>query len=236
MTKMCLEQPEMARQFLIDATRAELPEGFDVEKHFNPSYRPWQQRIAVLPDGDLFKSIKKGQASVVTDQIETFDAKGIQLASGERLDADVVITATGFDLSVMGDVAFVVDGQELDWADTVTYRGLMFTGRAEPGLRVRLLPGQLDAAGRPHRRLRVPPAHAHGGDRQVDGRPGARRRRRSCGPWVEPDNFNPGYLTRSMHKMPKQGTEAPWRLEHDYMLEKEILPAADLDDGTLEYR
>ena len=128
MTKMCLDQPEMARQFLIEATRAELPEGFDVEKHFNPSYRPWQQRIAVLPDGDLFKSIKKGQASVVTDQIDTFDAKGIQLASGERLDADVVITATGFDLSVMGDVAFVVDGQELDWADTVTYRGLMFTG------------------------------------------------------------------------------------------------------------
>ena len=125
---MCLEQPEMARQFLIDATRAELPEGFDVEKHFNPSYRPWQQRIAVLPDGDLFKSIKKGQASVVTDQIETFDATGIQLASGERLDADVVITATGFDLSVMGDVAFVVDGEEVDWADTVTYRGLMFTG------------------------------------------------------------------------------------------------------------
>ena len=179
-TKMCLEQPEMARQFLLDAIRAELPEGFDVEKHFNPSYRPWQQRIALLPDGDMFKSIKKGQASVVTDQIETFDATGIQLASGERLDADVVITATGFDLSVMGDVAFVVDGQELDWADTVTYRGLDVHRRAEPGVRVRLLPGQLDAARRPHRRLRVPPAHAHGGDRQVDGRAGARRRRRAA--------------------------------------------------------
>ena len=234
-TKMCLDQPEMARQFLLDSIRAELPEGFDVEKHFNPSYRPWQQRIALLPDGDMFKSIKKGQASVVTDQIETFDASGIQLASGERLDADVVITATGFDLSVMGDVAFVVDGQEVDWADTVTYRGLMFTGvpnlayvfgyfRASWTLRADLIADfvcrlltHLDEI---DKSMVVP---VRDGDGELL-------------PWVEPENFNPGYLTRSLAKMPKQGAEAPWRLEHEYSLEKEILPGADLDDGSLEYR
>ncbi len=184
----------------------------------------------MLPDGDLFKSIKKGQASVVTDQIETFDATGIQLASGERLDADVVITATGFDLSVMGDVAFVVDGQELDWADTVTYRGLMFTGvpnlayvfgyfRASWTLRADLIADfvcrLLTHMEEIDKSMVVPV-------RDDDG---------ELRPWVEPDNFNPGYLTRSMHKMPKQGTEAPWRLEHDYMLEKEVIPNADLDDG-----
>ena len=234
-TTMCLDQPEMARQFLLDSIRAELPEGFDVEKHFNPSYRPWQQRIALLPDGDMFKSIKKGQASVVTDQIETFDASGIQLASGEHLDADVVITATGFDLSVMGDVAFVVDGQEVDWADTVTYRGLMFTGvpnlayvfgyfRASWTLRADLIADfvcrlltHLDEI---DKSMVVP---VRDGDGELL-------------PWVEPENFNPGYLTRSLAKMPKQGAEAPWRLEHEYSLEKEILPGADLDDGSLEYR
>jgi cation diffusion facilitator CzcD-associated flavoprotein CzcO len=234
-TTMCLEQPEMARQFLLDAARAELPEGFDVEKHFNPPYRPWQQRIALLPDGDMFKAIKKGTASVVTDRIERFDAKGIQLESGERLDADVVITATGFDLSVMGDVAFVVDGDEVDWADTVTYRGLMFTGvpnlayvfgyfRASWTLRADLI---ADFVCRLLQHMEeidksmVVPVY-DGPDQRL--------------PWVEPENFNPGYLTRSLHLMPKQGPDRPWRLEHDYMQEKELIPNADLDDGSLEYR
>jgi monooxygenase len=234
-TKMCLEQPEMARQLLLEAMRAELPEGFDVEKHFNPSYRPWQQRIALVPDGDMFKAIKKGQASVVTDRIARFDAKGIELESGDRLDADVIITATGFDLSVMGDVAFVVDGKEIDWHDTVTYRGLMFTGvpnlayvfgyfRASWTLRADLIADfvcrLLSHMEEIDKSMVVPV-------RDDDG---------ELRPWVEPENFNPGYLTRSLHKMPQQGTEIPWRLEHDYTLEKQLLPQADLDDGTLEYR
>ena len=161
----------------------------------------------LLPDGDLFKAIKKGKVSVVTDTIERFDAKGIQLASGERLDADVVITATGFDLSVMGDVAFVVDGQEVDWADTVTYRGLMFTGvpnlayvfgyfRASWTLRADIITDfvcRLLAHMEEIDKSMVVPVRDDDGELR---------------PWVEPDNFNPGYLTRSMHKMPKQGTEA----------------------------
>ena len=147
----------------------------------------------------------------------------------------MVITATGFDLSVMGDVAFVVDGQEVDWADTVTYRGLMFTGvpnlayvfgyfRASWTLRADLIADfvcrlltHLDEI---DKSMVVP---VRDGDGELL-------------PWVEPENFNPGYLTRSLAKMPKQGAEAPWRLEHEYSLEKEILPGADLDDGSLEYR
>src|SRR5439155_27158807 len=114
MTRMALEHPDMARQFLTEAIRPLLPEGFDIDRHFNPPYRPWQQRLAVVPEGDFFNSIKDGKASVVTDEIETFTASGITTKSGEVIDADIVITATGFDLSVMGDIAFDVDDDRVD--------------------------------------------------------------------------------------------------------------------------
>jgi monooxygenase len=236
-TKLSFEEPEMLREFLIDTLRPLLPEGVDVHTHFNPTYRPWQQRIAMVPDGDLFTAMREGNASVVTDQIEEFTETGIRLASGDVLEADVVITATGFDLSVMGDISFAVDGRAIDWPDTVTYRGLMFTGvpnlayifgyfRASWTLRADLigdfvcrLLAHMDERGA----TMVVPVLPEGDE-------GPRL------PWVEPDNFNPGYLTRSMHLMPKQGPQAPWRLEHDYTLERETLPGADLDDGSLEYR
>ena len=97
-------------------------------KHFTPSYRPWRQRIAFVPDADLFEAIKGGKASVVTDEIDRFTEDGILLKSGETLEADIIITATGFNLNVLGDIAFEIDGKPLDFADTVTYRGMMFTG------------------------------------------------------------------------------------------------------------
>ena len=101
---------------------------YDIETHFTPSYRPWRQRIAFVPDADLFQGIKSGKASVVTDEIETFTETGHSVKSGQRLDADIIITATGFNLNVLGDVAFSIDGKPLDFAQTVTYRGMMFTG------------------------------------------------------------------------------------------------------------
>lgn len=237
-TKMSFEQPEVLREFLIETIRPLLPEGFDVDRHFNPSYRPWQQRIAVLPDGDLFRSVREGTASVATDQIVRFDETGIQLASGEHLDADVVITATGFDLSVLGDIAFAVDGHAVDYADTVTYRGMMFTGvpnlayvfgyfRASWTLRADLIADfvcRLLAHMEERGATMVTPALR---DEEAD---------MELRPWVEPDNFNPGYLTRSMHLMPRQGDRNPWRLLHDYTEEKELLPGADLDDGCLVYK
>lgn len=236
--KMSFEYPEAVRQFLIGAIRPLLPEGFDVDKHFNPPYRPWQQRIALVPDGDLFKAIKAGQASVVTDQIERFTEKGILLASGETLEADVVITATGFDLSVMGDIAFTVDDQPVDFAETVTYRGIMFTGvpnmayvfgyfRSSWTLRADLISDLvcriLSHLDEHQATMVVPELPAEDADMQLV-------------PWVEADNFNPGYLTRSMHLMPRQGSHDPWRLLHDYTTEREILPSADLEDGTLTFK
>ena len=105
-----------------------LPEGFDVDKHFTPRYRPWQQRIAVVPDGDLFAALREGKASIVTDTIETFTEHGIKVSSGEEIPADIVVTATGFNMSVLGDVAFTVDGEPVDFTERVTWRGIMISG------------------------------------------------------------------------------------------------------------
>ncbi len=112
----------------MEAIRPLLPEGTDVEKHFTPRYRPWQQRIVIVPDGDFFEAMREGKASVVTDTITEFTEKGVQISSGEVLEADVVVTATGFDLSVFGDIPFTVDGEPVDFAERVTWRGMMISG------------------------------------------------------------------------------------------------------------
>ncbi|MEZ5166838.1 MAG: NAD(P)-binding protein [Acidimicrobiales bacterium] len=231
------EHPEFVRQEMLNAMRAELPEGYDVETHFNPRYRPWQQRIAFVPDGDLFKGISSGKASVVTDEIETFTESGIRLQSGATLDADLIVTATGFDLNVLGDIAFRIDGIPLRFGDSVTYRGAMFTGvpnlvwvfgyfRASWTLRADLLADfvcsvldHMDATGAS---MVVPALRSDELDMELH-------------PWVEPDDFNPGYLARGMHLMPRQGDRMPWRHTQDYWRDKVDLPAADLTDGTLRF-
>src|SRR6202034_731652 len=109
------EAPEDLHTLLIESMRPLLPEGFDVDKHVTPRYRPWQQRIAIVPDGDLFAALRDGTASIVTDTIETFTERGIRVSSGEEIPADVVVTATGFNLSVFGDIAFTVDGEPVDF-------------------------------------------------------------------------------------------------------------------------
>jgi len=236
-TQLCLDHPDMARAELLRGVSELLPEGYDVEKHFGPSYRPWQQRIAFVPDGDIFAGISSGKASMVTDEIETFTESGIRTESGEELTADVIITATGFDLCVLGDIAFSVDGEPVDFADTVTYRGMMFTGvpnmvwvfgyfRASWTLRADLVSDfvcrllqHMDETG--HSRV-VPTLRPAEADMELL-------------PWLDADNFNPGYMTRSMHLMPKRGDRKEWQHSQDYWVEKDELPLADLDDGCLVY-
>ncbi len=238
MTSLALAFPDEARQLLLGEIRPLLPEGFDVYKHFNPPYQPWQQRIAVLPDGDLFRGIRSGKASVVTDEIDTFTETGIALKSGETVEADVIITATGFDLAVLGDIAFTVDGKPLDPTEAVTYRGVMFTGvpnlayvfgyfRYSWTLRADLISDFVCGLLNHMDELGVSTAVPKLRDDEAD---------MELLPWVDPENFNPGYLTRSLDLMPRQGARQPWQLPHDYMVEKEELPAADLDDGRLQYR
>ena len=237
LTRMSRETPEEARAYLLDEMRALLPEDVDVEKHFSPSYRPWQQRIALLPDGDLFTAMREGTVSVVTDTIETFTPTGIRTSSGEELEADVVISATGFDLAVFGDIAFTVDGEEVDFSQRVTWRGIMVSGipnmayvfgyfrhswtlRADlvSDLVCRLL-AHLDEQ---EARAVTPVPRPEDADMEIR-------------PWSDPENFNAGYVMRSQEKMFKQGDRAPWTHMHEYAEERHTLPAADLDDGTLLY-
>ena len=238
LTQLALDEPELVKQELINGVRAYLGEEFDVERHFAPRYRPWQQRIAFVPEGDLFQGLASGQASVVTDQIETFTARGVRLASGEEIEADTIVTATGFDLSVMGDIAFDLDGEPVSWPDTVTWRGMGFTGvpnliwimgyfRASWTLRVDLvgdlvcrLLHHLDERGATSFRPRLRPDEV-----------AAERL-----PWMDPDNFNPGYLMRSMDLLPRRLARPEWAHTQDYWVERDDLPAIDLDDGCLEYR
>jgi cation diffusion facilitator CzcD-associated flavoprotein CzcO len=239
-TRRCVAEPEAARQDLLAGVRAALGPGFEdeVEQHFNPHYRPWQQRIAFVPDADLFKCIRDGKASVVTDEIETFTEQGIALKSGQVLGADVVVTATGFNLSVLGDIRFDIDGRPLDFGDTISWRGAMFTGmpnmvwvfgyfRASWTLRADLVSAfvcrllqYMDDRGAT---VVVPVLRPQ--DREM-----------RLGPWVDPENFNPGYLARSLSLLPRQGSHAPWTNAQDYSIERHEMRLADLEDGTLLYR
>ena len=235
LTRLSVEQPELVKAELINGVRQLLPEGFDVDTHFTPRYRPWQQRLAFVPDGDLFKGISNGKASVVTDQIVRFTEKGVLLESGDELVADIIVTATGFNLSILGDIAFSIDGEALDLAETVTWRGAMFTGvpnlawifgyfRASWTLRSDLI-GDLVC--------RILHHMDEMGARRVTPqlRPDERDAPRLA--WMDPDNFNPNYLMRSVHLLPKRLDRPEWQHSQDYWAEKDVLPEVDLDDGCL---
>ena len=236
-TKMSFEYPDMVKTELLNLVRAELPDGYDVDTHFTPKYRPWQQRLALVPNGDLFAGIRSGKASVVTDEIDTFNETGILTKGGEQLDADVIVTATGFDLSVLGDIAFTVDDQPVNFADTVTFRGMMFTGvpnlvwvfgyfRASWTLRADLVSDYV---------CRLLDHMDDLGAAQVTPALRSEDEGMELSSWIDPDNFNPGYLMRSVHLMPKKGDKPEWQHTQDYWVEKDTLPAADLDDGCLRY-
>jgi cation diffusion facilitator CzcD-associated flavoprotein CzcO len=234
---LSFEQPDFLRDELIKGVREHLGEDFDVDKHFTPKYRPWQQRLAYVPDGDLFTGIREGKASVVTDEIETFTETGIRTLAGEELEADIIITATGFNLSVLGDIEFVIDGEPLVFSDTVTYRGMMFTGvpnlvwvfgyfRASWTLRADLISDfvcrllhHMDKVGAARV---VPTLRAEDAEMALL-------------PWIDPENFNPNYMMRSVHLLPKRGDKPEWQHSQDYWVEKDSLPAVDLEDGCLSY-
>jgi cation diffusion facilitator CzcD-associated flavoprotein CzcO len=236
-TRICFEKPDKVKQELIGAIRAILGPDFDVERHFTPSYRPWRQRIAFVPDADLFHAIRRGEASVVTDTIERFTPTGIRLASGEDLPADIVVAATGFRLSVLGDIPFSRNGETIDFAETVTFRGMMFTGvpnlvwvfgyfRASWTLRVDLVADFV---------CRLLPHMAARGAATVEPRLRPGEESMPLGPWTDPENFNPNYLLRDLHSLPKAGPTTTWRHSQDYWLDRREFPAIDLDDPLFAY-
>jgi cation diffusion facilitator CzcD-associated flavoprotein CzcO len=238
LTRRSVEEPEAVKAELLEAAREILGDDFDIEKHFTPSYRPWQQRLAFIPDGDLFHGIREGLATVVTDEIDTFTETGVRLKSGEEIEADLIITATGFNLHVLGGIAFDVDGKPVDLSETVTWHGIMFTGvpnlawvfgyfRASWTLRADLIADLL---------MRMFKHMEACGATEVIPELRPEDKNMKLGPWIEADNFNPGYLQRGLHLMPRQGDQEPWLFTQDYWYEKDALPVADLDDGALKYR
>ncbi|MBR0660270.1 flavin-containing monooxygenase [Neoroseomonas oryzicola] len=231
-------EPEKVKEDLLADVRRHLGEDYDVETHFTPRYRPWQQRLAFIPDADLFRAVARGEASVVTDEIETFTETGLLLKSGRTLEADIIVTATGFHLNVLGDIDFAIDGKPLVFGDTVTYRGLMFTGvpnlawvfgyiRAAWTLRAdmvadfvcRLL-NHMEA--RQARRVEVALRPEDAGMK--------------LGPWLDPEEFSSGYVARGNHLLPRSGDKPEWRHMHDYWAEKDAIPAIDLEDAAFVYR
>jgi cation diffusion facilitator CzcD-associated flavoprotein CzcO len=232
-TSRCFKEPETVTKELLDAVGLFLPPE-EVQKNFTPRYLPWRQRIAFVPDGDLFQGIASGKASVVTGEIDTFTEQGIRLTSGEELEADIILTATGFNLNVLGDIAFTLDDKPMVFADTVTYRGMMFSGvpnmvwvfgyfRASWTLRTdmvadfvcRLL-NHMKAIGAKRVEV-IPPAGMVLSD------------------WMDQESFNPGYLLRGMHLLPKSGDQHEWRHTQDYWREKDEFPKIDLSGETFAY-
>jgi cation diffusion facilitator CzcD-associated flavoprotein CzcO len=238
LARLSHEAPDELHTYLIESMRPLLPEGFDIEKHFTPRYRPWQQRIAIVPEGDLFAALREGKASIVTDTIETFTEKGIRVSSGEEIPADIVVSATGFNLSAFGGIAFTVDGEPVEFPQRVTWRGALISGipnmaytfgyfRHSWTLRADLVSDLVC------RLLETMQARGACSVTPTLRPEDADMRLR---PWSDPEDFNAGYVVRSQHVLFKQGDREPWTHMIEYEQEREILPNADLDDGTLVYR
>ena len=235
-TRRSFEEPDVVRQELLAGVSEFLGPEL-TEKHFSPGYRPWRQRLAFVPDADLFRAIQSGKASVETGEIERFTTGGLVLKSGETVCADVVITATGFNLCVMGDIQFTVDGKPVDFAATVTYRGMMFSGvpnlayvfgylRSSWTLRADLV-GDFVCRLLNHMKSR--------GTSQVEISLPPEELSQPRLPWIEPDNFNPGYLLRALHLLPRRLDKPEWQHSQDYTSDRNSFPAIDLDGREFVY-
>ena len=227
--------PEKIKAMIVAGVRKELGPDYDVETHFTPSYNPWDQRLCLVPNSDLFTAIRSEKASVVTDHIDALTATGIRLKSGRELAADIVVTATGLTLAVMGEVDFTVDGAPVDFGETWTYKGMMFSGvpnlvstfgyiNASWTLRADLtceyvcrLLNHMD---------KVAAAEALPTLRSGEGDMPSR-------PWIS--DFSAGYMRREMHRFPKQGDRAPWINPQDYARDKVMIRKGAIDDGALMF-
>jgi len=231
--KLCREAPEGVKQVLIDSVRLELGPDFDVDKHFTPSYNPWDQRLCLIPDSDLFVAMKSGKANIVTDTIKTITSSGIELNSGEHLDADIIVTATGLNLCTLGEMEFVVDSQPVDFAKTWTYKGFAFSDipnlasswgyiNASWTLRADLTCEYVCRLLNHMRKTKTVACTPtlRGEDQNMPERK-----------WIEV--FSSGYMKRMMHKMPKQGDHEPWINPQNYELDKKMFRKSPVDDGVM---
>jgi monooxygenase len=225
-------RPKAMKALLRKGLERQLPAGYDIDTHFKPSYNPWDQRLCLVPNGDLFESISAGRASVVTDRIERFTETVLQLVSGAELEADVVVTATGLNLVALGGMQFAVDGQDVTLADTMSYKGMMLSGVPNMAFSV----GYTNASWTLKCDLtceyvcRLLNHMAEAGFRQCT--PHNRDPRVSERPFID---FSSGYVLRSIDKFPKQGSKAPWKLHQNYPLDILNLRFGSVADGVMEF-
>jgi len=225
-------RPEVFKRMLARGVRNHVGAQYDL-KHFTPQYNPWDQRLCLVPDSDLFNAIRDGRATVVTDQIETFTERGLQLKSGEHLDADIIVTATGLVLKLMSGLQLTVDGAPVDLSKTFTYKGMMYSD----------VPNVASAFGYTNaswtlkcdltaeyvcRLLKHMDQHGYA----------------QCTPRVnDPEftaepaiDFNSGYVLRALHTLPQQGSKTPWRVHQNYVKDLSMLRFGCVDDGTMEFK
>lgn len=225
-------KPERVKELILGGVRMALGPEYDADTHFTPRYNPWDQRLCLVPDGDLFRAIREKRASVVTNQIETFTQNGIRLKDGSEIEADIIVTATGLNLQVLGGLDVTVDGRAVDFSRTLNYKGMMYSD--VPNLAAAL--GYTNASWTLKcdltceyvcRVLNYMDRHGY----------------RQCVPHnVDPTitelpslSFSSGYVQRSLAKLPKQGSRRPWRLYQNYALDIVSLRFGKVDDGVMRY-
>ena len=226
------KRPELAKKALIDRVRGHLGPDYDVDTHFTPSYNPWDQRLCLVPDGDLFEAIKAGSASVVTDHIAAFEPGGIRLKSGMTLPADIIVTATGLEMQLMGGLEVSVDGELINLAQTFSYKAMMYSG--VPNLAS--IFGYTNASWTLKADLTAEYVCRLLNHMQRRGftecRPVLEGDDLQAEPWLD---FTSGYVARGMKRFPKQGARAPWRVHQNYALDLMAFRFGRLNDGVMRF-
>ncbi|WP_293371274.1 NAD(P)/FAD-dependent oxidoreductase [Nevskia sp.] len=232
MYKAAKRYPNRIRKLLLGAVKQQLGDAVDM-KHFTPSYKPWDERLCAVPNGDLFKTLKSGKASVVTDQIERFTETGIQLKSGQTLDADIIITATGLNIQIFGGVAVTVDGEARDSGNLMTYKGSLLQDVPNLGWIMGYTNAswtlKADLIARYICRV-INHMDQHGQTRFVASAPDGEMQDDSI-----LGSLGSGYIRRAQTTLPRQGRTLPWRVLHAYELDKPMLLEAPIEDAFLQF-
>jgi cation diffusion facilitator CzcD-associated flavoprotein CzcO len=225
-------RPGFVKRLIRRGVERQLPAGYDIDTHFKPAYNPWDQRMCLVPDGDLFAAISDGGASVVTDRIDTFTERGLALESGAELEADIVVSATGLNLLPLGGIDLVVDGESIELAQTLGYKGMMLSG--VPNLAASL--GYTNASWTLKcdltceyvcRLLNHMDRGGYAYCTPQDRDPSVARE-----PFID---FSSGYVQRAIAKFPKQGSKHPWRLYQNYARDIVSLRYGSLEDEAMEF-
>jgi monooxygenase len=224
-------RPQLVKALVRKGVEKRLPPGYDIETHFNPRYNPWDQRLCLVPDGDLFEAICAGRASMVTDRIERFTERGITLQSGAELEADLVVTATGLNLLALGGMQVVVDGSEITLSQTMSYKGMMLSG--VPNMAVTF--GYTNASWTLKADLTCAYVCRLLNHMDEHGYVHCVPREDPSMPELPFIDFSSGYVLRAIDQFPRQGSEPPWRLYQNYALDVMSLRFGGIEDSAMEF-